>query len=109
MTATTKHRAVTNRHEPSSRLGREWADRLVGSDPGLNRLFKALEVVFSLGLGIGAQWLFVHGTRALLIPTHGPGMTAAQAAQAHAHNYVYLLIAMVSGRPHIAAHRRGDE
>src|SRR5262245_25387138 len=48
-----------------------WLDWLSGSDPGLNRLRLAVQVVVTVGVAIAAEWIFVLATRALLLPTVG--------------------------------------
>lgn len=75
---------------PAGRRG-EWVERLVASDPGLNRLRSATLCVVTIGLTLGAEWLFVQLTHAL--QARGPGITAAQAAA----NHEYLVVAMLLG------------
>jgi uncharacterized membrane protein YgaE (UPF0421/DUF939 family) len=73
-----------------------WADRFVGSDPGLNRLRAAVQSVLTIGIILAAEWLFVHFTHALQM-THGAGLPAAQAAEVAAANHGYLVIALLIG------------
>ena len=68
-------------HEVGS--GRTWIDRLVGSDPGLNRLRSAVLSVVTIGLILAAEALFVRLTDALQTPLRA-GMPAADAAKAAA-------------------------
>jgi uncharacterized membrane protein YgaE (UPF0421/DUF939 family) len=75
----------------------EWFDRLVGADPGLNRLMKAVEVVLAQGAAFAAEWFFVRSTGALLIGTTGPGLTAAQVATAQTVNHALFLTAIAIG------------
>ncbi|MCU1362957.1 MAG: hypothetical protein JWM55_785 [Acidimicrobiaceae bacterium] len=73
-----------------------WVDRLLGSDPGLNRLRSALHGVLNTAVILGAEILFVHLTHALQI-TPPQAVHAAAAAAAAAANHEYLVIAMVLG------------
>jgi len=41
-----------------------WLDRLVGSDPGCNRLRAALHTVAGIAVILAAEWLFVHFSHA---------------------------------------------
>ena len=83
--------------EPQTRasLRERWADRLLGSDPGLGRLLLALDHMLTFAAGIGAMWLLLHFTGALQLPAHGPGVSAAEAALAMAHNHLMLVTAML--------------
>jgi uncharacterized membrane protein YgaE (UPF0421/DUF939 family) len=76
---------------------REWADRLVGSDPGLNRLRSALQAVVSIAVILGAEWIFVHFTHALQIQTHGAKLSVAAAAQTGMANHEFLVIGLLLG------------
>lgn len=78
---------------PSPRPRGEWADRFVGSDPGLNRFRSAVQSVLTIAAALGAEWLFVQLTHALQAPAGGARLTAAQAAA----NHEYLVIAMLLG------------
>jgi uncharacterized membrane protein YccC len=89
--------AVPELPSPRSRQWEAWVDRFVGSDPGLNRFRRALEVAVSLAAAIGGEWLFVRTTSALLIDTHGAQLSAAQATLVHTQHYGILLIAMALG------------
>ena len=66
---------------PALRIRNEWADRLLGSDPGLNRLRLALQTVLTIAIALGAEALFVHFTNALQLQTHGARLPTAQAAK----------------------------
>ena len=83
--------------EPQTRasLRERWADRLLGSDPGLGRLLLALDHMLTFAAGIGAMWLLLHFTGALQLPAHGPGVSAAEAALAMADNHLMLVTAML--------------
>jgi uncharacterized membrane protein YccC len=72
-------------------------DRLVGSDPGLNRLRNALMTVLTIGAIIEAEWLFVHFTHALQIPVLGAKASAAAATQVATANHEFLVIGIVVG------------
>jgi hypothetical protein len=85
------------RPEPTRRPVLEWLDRFAGSDPGLNRFRMAFQCVLSIAAVIGAEWLFMHWTHALLIDTHGATLPAAQAAQVAAQHYELLVVAMLLG------------
>jgi uncharacterized membrane protein YgaE (UPF0421/DUF939 family) len=74
-----------------------WADRIAGSDPGLNRLRMAVRSMLVIGVILGAEWLFVHFTHALQIQAHGARLPAAQAAEVAAANHPYLVIALLIG------------
>jgi len=72
----------------------EWLDRLIGSDPGLNRLITALRAAAGLVAVLGAEWLFVKLTGALQITSrNGHPPPAAVAVQHHE----VLVIAMLLG------------
>jgi hypothetical protein len=73
-----------------------WLDRLIGSDPGLNRLRMALEAVLAIGLAIAAEGVFVHLTHALQARPHGTLPPAEQAA-VDAGNHALLVIAIMLG------------
>jgi uncharacterized membrane protein YgaE (UPF0421/DUF939 family) len=94
---------VTEERSTAARIGlptvpaREWADRLVGSDPGLNRFRGALQAVASIGVILGAEWIFVHFTHALQIQTHGAKVSSAVAAQTATANHEFLVIGMLLG------------
>ena len=80
--------------EPRWRPGREWADRLVASDPGLNRLLTAVRTVVGMAAVLGTEWLFVHLTGALQVVSHGGQPPPAQVAVQH---HEVLVIAMLLG------------
>src|ERR1700677_507935 len=82
---------------PALRIRNEWADRLLGSDPGLNRLRMALQSVLTIAVALGAEALFVHFTGALQLQTHGARLPNAQAAKAASTNHVFLVVAMLLG------------
>jgi hypothetical protein len=79
------------------RIRRRWVDRLVGSDPGLNRFRLALHIVLTIAAVLGAEALFVHFTHALQIQTHGARLPAAEAAAVAAANHASLVVAMLVG------------
>jgi uncharacterized membrane protein YgaE (UPF0421/DUF939 family) len=82
---------------PAERLRQRWLDRFLGSDPGLNRFRLALHSIITIGLAMGAEWLFVRTTHALQIQTHGAVLPPARAALVAAANHQYLVIAMIMG------------
>jgi uncharacterized membrane protein YgaE (UPF0421/DUF939 family) len=75
----------------------EWLDRLVGSDPGLNRLRNASMSVLTIGLVLAAEWVFIHFTHALQIQTYGATLSAAAQAQAATADHEFLVIGMLLG------------
>jgi uncharacterized membrane protein YgaE (UPF0421/DUF939 family) len=77
--------------------GREWVDRFVGSDPGLNRLRSAVHCVLTLGVVLEAEWLFVHFTGAMQTMAAARSFGPAVAARVALANHEYLVIAMVLG------------
>jgi uncharacterized membrane protein YccC len=79
------------------RVWDRWVDRLVGSDPGLNRFRAALQAVLTVGLILAAEALFVHFTRALQTQARGAALPAAKAAEVAAANHAFLVIAIVLG------------
>jgi hypothetical protein len=81
----------------STSAWREWTDRFMGSDPGLNRFLNALQSVLSIACILGTEWLFVHLTHALQVQTHGAKLPAAQAAEVATANHEFLVIAMLLG------------
>jgi hypothetical protein len=70
---------------------------LVGPDPGLNRLRTVLCAVLTIAGAIGAEWLFVHFTGALLRPAPPAAAGAAAAVRVAAANHAVLIFAMVVG------------
>jgi hypothetical protein len=87
---------LAGRHALALR-SREWFDRLVGADPALNRLLRAVEVVLAQGAAFAAEWFFVRSTGALLIATTAPGLTATQMATAQLLNHALLVTAIAVG------------
>jgi hypothetical protein len=75
---------------------RAWLDWLDGTDPGLMRLRMASQITVSIGVVIGAEWLFVRGTGALQTPIPA-GAPAALAGKLFALNHALLVIAMMFG------------
>jgi hypothetical protein len=88
--------AVTER-----RVTRDWVDRFIGSDPGLNRLRTALQVVVTIAVTMLAEWLFVRLTHALQISTPpgplAPATAALVAAQHHGVLVIGILLGAVTG------------
>jgi uncharacterized membrane protein YccC len=70
---------------------------LVGPDPGLNRLRIVLCAMATIAGAIGAEWLFVHFTGALLRPAPPAADGAAAAVRVVAANHALLIFAMVLG------------
>jgi hypothetical protein len=93
-----KDKAVIAAHRDNSlrAVGRRWVDRLLGSDPGLNRLRSAGLSVVSIGLIMLVEVLFVRLTGALQI-TGGRSLSTAQAAAVAAANHEYLVVMMLLG------------
>jgi uncharacterized membrane protein YgaE (UPF0421/DUF939 family) len=71
---------------------RDAVDRLVGSDPGLNRLRLALQSVLGVGVGLGLTYLFVRLTGALQLPA-GSASASARAATDRANLLLLMLMA----------------
>ena len=67
-------------------------DRLVGSDPGLNRLRLALQAVLSVGVGLGLTYLFVRLTGALQLPA-GNASESVRVATDRANLLLLMLMA----------------
>ena len=70
---------------------------LVGPDPGLNRLRIVLCAMATIAGAIGAEWLFVHFTGALLRPAPPAAAGAAAAGRVVAANHALLIFAMILG------------
>ncbi|HJY67964.1 MAG TPA: hypothetical protein VJ254_14635, partial [Streptosporangiaceae bacterium] len=70
---------------------------LVGPDPGLNRLRIVLCAMATIAGAIGAEWLFVHFTGALLRPAPPAADGAAAAVRVAAANHALLIFAVVLG------------
>jgi uncharacterized membrane protein YgaE (UPF0421/DUF939 family) len=71
---------------------RDAVDRLVGSDPGLNRLRLALQAVLGIGIGLGLAYLFVRFTGALQVPA-GSRPASVRAATDRANLLLLMLMA----------------
>jgi uncharacterized membrane protein YgaE (UPF0421/DUF939 family) len=80
-----------------ARLGPEWIDRLIGSDPGLIRLMSALQAVTTIGLAMLVEWVFVKATHALQLDTHGAQLPPQQAALVAAQHHGVLVIGIMLG------------
>src|SRR5580693_6945418 len=98
---------AVSRPEPAVK-GDSWPSRLldglsglggwlVGPDPGLNRLRTVLCAMATIAGAIGAEWLFVHFTGALLRPAPPAAAGAAAAARVVTANHALLIFAMVLG------------
>jgi uncharacterized membrane protein YccC len=84
-------------HEAGVRTrGAAWLDWLAGTDPGLMRLRQAAETVFTIGVALAAERVFVLLTGALLLRVPA-GATAGLAAQLAATNHALAVIAMMLG------------
>lgn len=94
-TLTRSPRALTPQ-TPTSR-SREWADRFLGSDPGLTRLRTAAQIVVTIAAAMLAEWAFVGLTHALQIDTHPAGSPPAQAALVAAQHHGVLVVAIMLG------------
>lgn len=73
----------------------ELLDRFLASDPGLNRLRMALQVVVSIGAALLAERYFVQLTGALQQPV--VGLPADVAAKVSAGNHAMLVMSMMVG------------
>lgn len=73
----------------------DWFDRFLASDPGLNRLRMALQVVVSIAAALLAERLFVNLTGALQQPL--TGLPAAVAARVAFGNHAMLVMSMMVG------------
>ncbi|HEU0164932.1 MAG TPA: FUSC family protein, partial [Thermomicrobiales bacterium] len=81
--------------EPSGPF-RQLQNALIASDPGLNRLIAAVQVVASMGAAIWAAWFFIHRTKVMWIePPHGVTLPAAQLAALSAQHHGITLLAMM--------------
>src|ERR1700722_16795808 len=78
------------------RIRNRWVDFLVSSDPGLNRLRDAAQSVLTIAVALGAEWIFVHLTGALQIPS-GATASVAAASKIAVANHDLLAIAMLLG------------
>ena len=81
---------------PVATPGRRWIDRMLGSDPGLNRLRSAALAVITIGLILAAEALFVRLTHALQVPV-GAALPAAEAARAASADHEGLVVMMMMG------------
>lgn len=68
--------------------------RLLASDPGLNRLRLAVQVVVTIGAAMAAEWAFVQLTHAMQI---ADGPVAVVAAQHHGITVVSVMVGAVVG------------
>ena len=75
---------------------RQWVDRILGSDPGFNRLRSASLSVLTIGLILAAETIFVRLSHGLQI-TALSGLPPADAARAAAANHGHLVIMMLLG------------
>jgi uncharacterized membrane protein YccC len=85
--------------EPQTQVampGRRWIDRMLGSDPGLNRLRSAALAVITIGLILAAEALFVRLAHALQVPV-GAALPAAEAARAASADHEGLVVMMLIG------------
>lgn len=100
-----------HRHDAVARLRGDRLDRLLGSDPGLNRLLGAVHAVVSIGLVLIVERVFVAVTGALQ-DSVGPGTPAAVIEANHARLVVALMlgamICMVTTLSVIDADARGQ-
>lgn len=86
---------------PSARGGRvrEWLDAIIASDPGLVRLFAALQVMLAIGITIAVAYVFLKTTHLMWIEApDGVTLPADQLAMLAAqHHGVTVLAMMLSG------------
>jgi len=104
MSVDTTERPGAAHPEPARRRGTpEWVDRLIGSDPGLNRLLMALQAVVSIGIAMLAEYVFVKTTHALQIPgppkfvDYDPQAAAGIAAQHHGVLVIAIMLGAIMG------------
>lgn len=86
--------------QPAAAPGRAnsgWVDRFVGSDPGLTRLLTALQVIVTIAVAMLAEWIFVRGTHALLLDSHGAELDDRQAALVAAQHHAMQVVAIMLG------------
>jgi uncharacterized membrane protein YgaE (UPF0421/DUF939 family) len=70
---------------------------LVAPDPGLNRLRTVVSATVTIAGAIGAEWLFVHVTGALLRPAPPAAAGTAAAVRMAAANHGVLIFALILG------------
>ncbi len=83
--------------EGGARRRREWIDRFLGSDPGLNRFRSAFLSVLTIAAILEAEWIFVHFTHALQRSTGGAALPANEVAKVALASHDYLVIMMLLG------------
>jgi Fusaric acid resistance protein-like len=83
------------KHAPA-RHERAWLGWLAGSDPGQLRLRMAAEIVFTIGVVIAAEWIFVRATGALQTPIPA-GAKPAVATELWTLNHALMVIALMLG------------
>jgi hypothetical protein len=81
---------------PEASAHRQWLDRLLGSDPGFNRLRSALLSVISIGIILAAEAVFVRLSDGLQI-VGVASLPAADAVKAAASNHEHLVVMMLLG------------
>jgi len=76
-----------------------WWDQFLASDPGLNRLRLALQIVITIAVAMLAEWLFVRITHAMELDATGlpAAQRAAVAAQQHGITVIAVMIGAVTG------------
>jgi uncharacterized membrane protein YccC len=75
----------------------QWVDRLLGSDPGLNRFRIAVQGVLTIGLILEAELIFVRLTHALQAPLPSTGLVVAQSPAVAGANHEFLVVAELLG------------
>jgi hypothetical protein len=78
------------------RIRSQLVELLVGADPGLTQLRAAAQSVLTIAVALGAEWIFVHLTGALQIPS-GATASVAAASKIAVANHDLLAIAMLLG------------
>ena len=63
------------------RIRSQLVELLVGADPGLTQLRAAAQSVLTIAVALGAEWIFVHLTGALQIPSGATASVAAACAR----------------------------
>jgi uncharacterized membrane protein YgaE (UPF0421/DUF939 family) len=95
-TAVDGQAAEPGRRERWRAAGEDALDRIVGSDPGLNRLRAAGQAVISIAVILAVEYAFIKTTGALQTAVPA-GTPAATATAIRAGNHALLVIAMLLG------------
>lgn len=97
MIANMRWRSSPRPRDPRGRMA-GWGDALVASDPGLNRLVAAVQLIAGLTVTITAVYGFMQLTKVLwLEPPGGRALSPAQLAGIAAQHHAVTLLAMMLG------------